>query len=321
MSSTEELLERLIAVHDWSEDEAGLGMGTTSLGAQACRHWADWGDLLERGPHSAAGDDAPLPTDRSLAIALGLLPFTGTPASWVALARSIPALPTALRGQAVRTLVAALNVRFAELLGSDEMTRDRAIQLAHIFETINLLDDWCISVDADYNYIPQFGIQHWFDAYLTVVNVHCSAEDLHLLTERTEDDISITEALSVVTESDRLHAVATASPDLGAIVAQAPNLSAAFVNEHISQSQYLIFHPKADLELAWSTLEELLSTSPDDVIQLMAPMDNLRDQGWGVLMGYPQSGANVDSLRARTRQWCIDNPEDGEDLLLEIFDG
>ena len=320
MASTVELMERLIAVHDWSQDEAGPGMGATSLGAQACRHWAEWGDLLERDPHSPAVDDALVATDRSLAIALGLLPFTGVPASWTALARSIPTLPTALRGQAVRTLVAALNGRFAELLGSDEMTRDRAIQLAHIFETINFLDDWCMLVDGDYNYIPQFGIQYWFDAYLGAINAHCLAEDLQLLTERTEDDISITEALSTVTDSDRLHAVATASPDLGTTIAQAPNLSAAFVNEHISQSEYLIFHPKADLELAWNALEELLATSPDDTIQLMAPMDNLRDQGWGVLMGYPQSGANADALRARTRQWCMDNPEDGEDLLLAIFD-
>lgn len=320
MASTVELLGRLIATHDWSQDEAGPDMGATSLGAQACRHWAEWGDHLDRDPHSPAVDDALFATDKSLRIALGLLPFTGVPATWTELARGIPALPATLRGQAVRTLVAALNVRFAELLGSDEMTRDRAIQLAHIFETINFLDDWCMLVDGDYNYIPQFGIQHWFAEYLEAISAHCSAEDLQLLTERTEDDMSITETLSTVTESDRLHTVATASPDLGATNAQAPNLSAAFVNGHISQSEYLIFHPKADLELAWSALEELLSTSPDDAIQLMAPMDNLRDEGWGVLMGYPQSGANADALRARTRQWCMDNPEDGEDLLLAIFD-
>ena len=97
MASTVESMERLIAVHDWSQDEAGPGMGATSMGAQACRHWAEWGDLLERDPHSPAVDDALVATDRSLAIALGLLPFTGVPASWTALARSIPTLP-ALRG-------------------------------------------------------------------------------------------------------------------------------------------------------------------------------------------------------------------------------
>lgn len=320
MASTVELLGSLIATHDWSQDEAGPNMGATSLGTQACRHWAEWGDYLDRDPHSPAVEDALLSTDKRLRIALGLLPFTGVPASWTALARSIPALPTALRGQAVRTLAAALNVRFAELLGSDEMTRARAIQLAHIFETINFLDDWCMLVDGDYNYIPQLGIQYWCHAYLEAINAHCLADDLQLLTERTEDDMSITEALSTVTDSGRLHAVATASPDLGATIAQAPNLSAPFVNEHIRQSEYLIFHPKADLELAWSALEELLSTSPDDAIQLMAPMDNLHDQGWGLVMGYPQSGANADALRARTRQWCMENPEDGDDLLLAIFD-
>lgn len=320
MASASALMERLIASHDWSQDEMGPDMGVTPLGAQSCRHWSEWGDLLEQAAPSPSVDDAPPATDPTLAAALRLLPFTGVPDTWTALAGSIPTLPDSLRGQAVRTLVAALNVRFAELLRPADMTRDRAVQLAHIFETINFLDDWCISVDGDYNHIPQFGIEYWIRTYLDAIDAHCSPDDLQALTKRTEDNMSITEALSTVTDSDRLLVAATASPNLGAILAQAPNLPSAFVNDHIGQSEYLIFHPKANEEIAWSALEELLSTSPDDAIQLMAPMDNLRDQGWGVLMGYPLSGPTAAVLRARARQWCLENPEDGEGLLMAIFD-
>jgi hypothetical protein len=199
------------------------------------------------------------------------------------------------------------------------MTRDQATHLAAIFETINSLDEWCITDDDDDGYSPQWGIEQWFGRYLEVVNANCEPEDLQALSERTKEAMCITEVLCMGTDSGRLVTAARANTGLGPVYAQAPNLPESFVNEHISESEYLIFHPKADLELAWSALEEMLATSPDDAIQLMIPLDNLRDQGWGTLMGYAQFGRNADALRARTRQWCLDNPNEGDEVMLEIF--
>lgn len=317
MSSTLGLLEGLIRDHDWSED---FESGETSLGAQACWHWADWGNQVQLGGPDLMLEGESSPADSHLSTALRLLSMTGVPESWVVLAGAIPALDPPLRSQAVRTLGAALNVEFAKLLTCDDTSRDRGICLAHIFEAINFLDDWCIIADNDSNYIPQWGIEQWLKRYLRAINSTCSHQDLRELSAHTQEDMCITEALSELADPAQLVAAASANSVLSAVYAQAPNLPADYVNDRLRESEYLIFHPKADHDLAWAALEEMLVSSPDDAIQLMGPFDNLRDRGWGTVMGYPHSGPQADALRSRARQWCLENPDDGEDLLMEIFD-
>lgn len=304
-------LGSVLAEHDWRED------GETALGTFSCKHWGSWADDFRTLDLVALGSAAAWEVNPLLTTALALLASAEVPESWKELAEALPGLEPTAQSQGVRSLRAALNGHFAELLIRDQHDQLTAKSLAYTFEAMNFLDDWVTSVDNDFNYIPQWGIQNWINSYLRVINLHSTLDDLRTLSRVTGDRMCITEAWSVHPDPSDVVAV---QPDTdGTYYSVAPNLPAEFVNRRLAENSHLLFHPNADLDLSWAVLEVVLREDPDLALELMSAFQNIRDDGWPKVLGYAISGPLAEPLRQRISEWCDEDPDNRMDILEEIL--
>lgn len=193
--------------------------------------------------------------------------------------------------------------------------RAAAVALAHLVEGATAFDYRTLHRADSTNGIPMSGADQWWPIYINLIDEHITAEDLALLTARTQSYGSDTEAFSAKTPPERLAEILAAGNQA---VANNPRLPRAAIVEAIRNGgSCLFFHPNLELEEAWELLRERLEEDEGELDPDLREWENLRDDGWWNFAAFQLDAPNAIELRARIAAWIRENIDDPEDLLEE----
>jgi hypothetical protein len=245
--------------------------------------------------------------DRQALEAIALLSEAGLPDGW------IPAIKVVMMQPFEVTLppVPLVSVLYVELerriFGSPPQTREGAIQLAFLAAGATGLDYWYWDKTDWIHAIPTPNIDLWWPRCQALVDAYVSAEDLRRVSTLNGGGSDV-EALSAVTAPGRL--VELYQTWSGSAVAANPNLPREFVHEEMVNDVNLIFHPSADIERAWSVLEEILMRDPWVLEGISREFEDMLNDDWFQMSRFAVDSDQAVALKQRAAGWSQLNIED-----------
>jgi hypothetical protein len=249
--------------------------------------------------------------------AIALLSEAGLPDGW------IPAIKIVMmQAGEITWPVPLVSALYAEVerrvFSSPPVTREGAVQLAFLVEGASAVDYWYRKRVNWVNYVPTPNIELWWPRYQALVDEYVYAEDLARVSAVNGGGSDI-EALSSVTAPDRLIELYGAWS--ASAVAANPNLPREFVHQEMVNDSNLIFHPSADIDQAWSALQEILTRDPWDLDGVAREFEDMLNDDWFQMSRFAVDSDQAIALRARARVWCEDNIEDEEerDSIMELL--
>ena len=245
--------------------------------------------------------------DRQALEAIALLSEAGLPDGWIPAIKVVMMQPCEVRvppAPLVSVLYAELERRIFE---SPPDTREGAIQLAFLAEGATGIDYWYREKINYIHYVPTPNIEMWWPPYQALVDAYASGEDLGRVSSLNGGG-SDTEALSSVTAPERL--IELYQTWNASAVAANSNLPREFVHEEMVNDVNLIFHPNADIDQAWSMLQEVLERDPWELDGVTREFDDMLNDDWFHMSRFAVDSNQAVALRQRAADWCQLNLED-----------